>query len=277
MLDRYGIAGYKALMWKLGPLRLQSRLLLGTQHYSDLETMGAVHAESEVEVITLSIRETNVDAQSADSILHHIDRTKTHLVPSTAGCFTPEDAVSTAKMASELLETQWIKLEVTGCARTLFPDMEGTLEAARELAKEGFYVLASTTDDPVLCQRLADFGCVAVLPLTAPKYSGLGVANQNRLHMIRDSVSIPMIVEAGIGSASDATLAMELGADAVLANTAVAKAKDPVQMAHAMKLAVQSGRTAFLAGRMQQCLSVDASTPEADTVAPSMKGASSWP
>ena len=228
-------------------------------------------------MVTLAVRRVDLDARRTGNILDHIDRSRVHLLPNTAGCFTPEDAVMTARLAAELLETQWIKLEVIGCPRTLFPDAEGTLEAARELVKDGFYVLPYCTDDPVLCERLADIGCTAVMPLAAPIGSGRGVVNPSRLAIIREVLTIPMIVDAGIGTASDAVQAMEIGADAVLMNTAIAGADDPLRMATAMKLAVQSGRAAFEAGRMPTRLYATASSPSEGTMTPIQKGAPAWP
>ena len=260
-------------MWNIGPHRLASRLLLGTRHYPNLDVMAAVHLHSGTGMVTLPIRAFSEQPTTTEMITDHIDRSSVLMVPSTAGCFTPEDAISTANMASELLETRWIKLTIHGCARTMFLDMEGTLEAARELVKEGFYVLPSCTDDPVLCERLADIGCVAVLPLSAAQDSGRGLANPRRLELIRNAVSIPMIVEADINTASNAAQAMEIGADAVLTNTTIARAVNPEQMAQAMKLAVQSGRAAFLAGRVQSSLSVDSSIVDADAATPTKKGA----
>ena len=264
-------------MWKLGNLDLESRLLVGTGHYSDFDTMALVHERSETEMITLAVRRVDLDARHTGNILDHIDRSRIHLLPNTAGCFTPEDAVMTARLAAELLETQWIKLEVIGCPRTLFPDMEGTLEAARELVKEGFSVLPYCTDDPVFCERLADIGCTAVMPLAAPIGSGRGVVNPRRLEIIREVLSVPMIVDAGLGTASDAAQAMELGADAVLMNTAIAGANDPIMMATAMKLAVQSGRAAYEAGRMPIRLHATASSPTEGTMPSIKKGAPAWP
>jgi thiazole synthase len=190
-----------------------------------------------------------------------IDRTKIHVLPNTAGCYTPEDAVLTAQLSRELLGTNWIKLEVIGDPDTLFPCAEGTLEAARILVKEGFVVLPYVTDDPVLCKRLAEIGCAAVMPLAAPIGSGLGIRNPYNLRIILEQAKVPVIVDAGVGTASDVAIALEMGVEAVLLNTAVAAATDPVKMATAMRLGVEAGRLALEAGRMPKRLYASASSP----------------
>jgi len=224
--------------------------------------MSAAHDASGTQMVTLAIRRVDLDARGADNVLDHIDRSRIHLLPNTAGCFTPEDAIMTAHLAAELLDTKWLKLEVIGCPRTLFPCSEGTLEAARQLVKEGFTVLPYCADDPVVCERLADIGCAAVMPLASPIGSGRGIANPARIEIIRESVDVPLIIDAGLGTASDAAQAMELGADGVLLNTAIAGANHPVQMAHAMKFAVEAGRMAFEAGRIAERKYATASSPQ---------------
>lgn len=244
-----------------GPVQLSSRLIVGTGRYRDYEQMRACHQASGTELVTVALRRVDIGAGSGTSILDYIERTRIHLLPNTSGCFTAEDAIVTARLARELLGTDLVKLEVLGDERTLWPDVEGTLEAARVLVKEGFVVLPYCTDDPVVCQRLADLGCAAVMPLAAPIGSGLGIRNPTNLLLIREAVQIPLIVDAGVGTASDAAVAMELGADGVLLNTAIAAAREPVKMAEAMRHAVHAGRLAFEAGRMERRLHGTASSP----------------
>lgn len=239
----------------------QSRLLLGTGRYPDFETMRACHEASGTEMVTLALRRVDLRAPADQNILTFIDRTRIHLLPNTAGCFTPEEAVLTARLGRELLDTPWVKLEVIGDPDTLFPDVEGTLEAARALVKDGFVVLPYITDDPVACRRLADIGCAAVMPLAAPIGSGLGIRNPANLRIILDQARVPVIVDAGVGTASDVTIALEMGVDAVLLNTAVAGARDPVAMARAMKLGVEAGALARTAGRIPRKLYGTASSP----------------
>jgi thiazole synthase len=239
----------------------ESRLILGTGKYPDFPTMRACHEASGTGMVTLAIRRVDLKAPRGQNILDFIDRERIHLLPNTAGCYTAEDAVLTARLARELLDTNWIKLEVIGDPDTLFPDTEGTLEAARQLVKDGFVVLPYISDDPVACKRLADIGCAAVMPLAAPIGSGLGIRNPANLRIIVEQAKVPVIVDAGVGTASDCALAMELGADAVLLNTAVAGAKDPVRMARAMKLAVEAGELARGAGRIPRKLYANASSP----------------
>lgn len=248
-------------MLRIGSLELPSRLIVGTGRYADFEQMRACHEASGTAMVTVALRRVDLDAPEGVGILDYVDRSRIHLLPNTAGCFTPEDAVATARLGRELLDTPLVKLEVIGDERTLFPDAEGTLEAARVLVREGFVVLPYCQDDPVLCQRLADLGCAAVMPLAAPIGSGLGICNPYTLRIIRELVSVPMIVDAGVGTASDAAIAMELGADGVLMNTAIAAADHPVRMAEAMKHAVIAGRLAFEAGRMPKRLYATASSP----------------
>jgi thiazole synthase len=248
-------------MLQIGPLQLTSRLILGTGRYAEYEQMRACHQASGTELVTLAIRRVDLRGKSGSDILAHIDRSRIHLLPNTAGCYTPEDALVTARLARELLGTDLIKLEVIGDPETLFPDPEGTLEAARLLVADGFAVLPYCNDDPVTCKRLEEIGCVAVMPLAAPIGSGLGIRNPTNLRIIVERARVPVIVDAGVGTASDAAIAMELGVDGVLMNTAVAGARDPVRMATAMRLAVEAGRLAFEAGRIPRKLYASASSP----------------
>jgi len=249
-------------MLRIGPLELSSRLLVGTGKYPSFEVMRACHEASGTELVTIAIRRVDLDQTDAPGVLDYIDHGRVHLLPNTAGCYTPEDAITTAWLAREAFGTNLLKLEVIGDERTLYPDGEGTLEAARELCREGFVVLPYCTDDPVLCRRLEEVGCAAVMPLAAPIGTGLGVCNPYTLRLIVAQAGVPVIVDAGIGTASDAALALELGADAVLLNTAISAAKEPVLMAAAMKHAVIAGRLAFEAGRMPRRLVAHASSPE---------------
>jgi thiazole synthase len=237
-------------VWTIGELELSSRLIMGSGSYADLQTMRACHEAAETELVSVAVHRLDLDGPAGAGIIDHIDTTKIHLLPNTAGCYTPEDAVDTARLARELLGTALLKLQVIGDPHTFLPDNEGTLEATRTLVKEGFVVLPYCGDDPVLCQKLQDLGCAAVMPLAAPIGSGLGIQNPDKLRIIREKISIPLIVDAGLGTASDAALAMELGADGVLMNTAIAGAQDPIQMARAMRLAVQAGHAARGAGRI---------------------------
>ena len=247
--------------FSIGERALQSRLIVGTGRYADFETMRACHLASGTQMVTLAIRRVDLTGASGRRILDYIDRERIHLLPNTAGCFTAEDAVFTAQLARELLGTSLLKLEVIGDPDTLFPDPEGTLEAARMLVADGFTVLPYCSDDPVLCRRLADIGCAAVMPLAAPIGSGLGIRNPTNLEIIVRQAEVPVIVDAGVGTASDAALAMELGASAVLMNTAIAGADNPVAMAHAMRLGIQGGRLARIAGRIPKKLYATASSP----------------
>ena len=249
-------------MLQLGPVTLQSRLIVGTGRYRDFATMRACHEAADTGMITVALRRIDLDAQDeGPGILDYIDRSKRVLLPNTSGSWTPEDAITAARLGRELLGTPLVKLEVIGDERTLWPDVEGTLEAARELVRDGFVVLPYCTDDVVVCQRLEQLGCAAVMPLAAPIGSGLGIRNPTGLQLLREAISIPIIVDAGLGTASDAAIAMELGADAVLVNTAIAAAKDPVAMAHAFRHAVLAGRMAYEAGRMDKRLYATASSP----------------
>ncbi len=248
-------------MLRIGPVELSSRLIVGTGKYADFEQMRACHRAAGTEMVTVALRRVDLDVPDGPGILDYIDTERIALLPNTSGCFTPEDAVTTARLGRELLGTDLVKLEVIGDERTLFPDAEGTLEAARVLVKEGFAVLPYCQADPVLCQRLQDIGCAAVMPLAAPIGSGLGVVDPYVLAIIRELVEIPLIVDAGIGAPSDAARAMELGADGVLMNTAIAGARDPVKMAEAMRHAVIAGRLGYEAGRIPKRLYATASSP----------------
>ncbi len=248
-------------MFRIADVEIASRLIVGTGKYASFDQMRACHEASGTTMVTLAIRRVDLDAPAGSHILEYIDRSKIRLLPNTAGCYTAEDAIVTARLAREALDTNWVKLEVIGDPKTLFPDPEGTLEAARVLVKEGFVVLPYCMDDPVLCRRLAEIGCAAVMPLAAPIGSGLGIRNPYNLMIILEQASVPVIVDAGVGTASDAAVAMELGVAGVLMNTAIAEAKNPVQMATAMRLAVEAGRAAFEAGRMPRRLYASASSP----------------
>ena len=247
-------------MLSIGPLTLSSRVIVGTGRYLDYETMRACHTAAGTEMVTLAIRRVDL-TRTERSILDFIDQERIQLLPNTAGCYTAEEAVVTARLARELLGTKLVKLEVIGDPKTLYPCSEGTLEAARILVEEDFVVLPYCMDDPVVCKRLEEIGCAAVMPLAAPIGSGLGITNPYKLRIIIDQAEVPIIVDAGVGTASDAAIAMELGADAVLMNTAIAGAKDPVKMARAMKLAVEAGRAAWEAGRIPRKLYATASSP----------------
>lgn len=248
-------------MWTIGDTTLTSRLLVGTGRYPSFDAMRACHEATQTEVVTVAIRRVDLNAPNTTGVLDYIDRNRIHLLPNTAGCYTAEDAITTARLARELLGTSWLKLEVIGDPVNLFPDIEGTLEAARVLVREGFIVLPYTLDDPITCRRLEDIGCAAVMPLAAPIGSGLGIRNPTNLMLIRQACTVPVIVDAGIGTASDVTLAFELGMDAVLLNTAIAAADDPVRMAQAVYHASLAGRAAFEAGRMPRRLHAHASSP----------------
>lgn len=240
-----------------------SRLILGTGKYKDFATMKACYEAAGVEMVTLAVRRFDLNAKGEDNILNWIPK-HLALLPNTAGCFTTEDALRIARLAREALGTPWIKLEVLGDTKSLYPDGEETLKAAEILVKEGFTVLPYVNADPILAKKLCDVGCVTVMPLGSAIGSGLGIQNPYVLQLVKevlDSYKLPMIVDAGVGIASDATLAMELGADAVLLNTAVAEAQDPVKMAKAMDHAVQAGRLAYEAGRMPKRLYASASSP----------------
>ncbi len=243
-----------------------SRLIVGTGKYSSHAVMQAAHEAAGTEVVTVAVRRVDLRATGTESLLNWIDRSRIFLLPNTAGCYTADEAVRTAHLAREAGLSNWIKLEVIGDERTLFPDNVALIEATRRLVRDGFVVLPYTNDDPVACRKLEEAGAAAVMPLGAPIGSGLGIQNPNNISIIREQAQVPVIVDAGVGTASDAAIAMELGADGVLMNTAIAGAADPVAMAHAMKHAVQAGRLARLAGRIEKKRYASASSPTAGLV-----------
>ena len=251
---------------KIGKYEFASRLIVGTGKYPSMEVMQAAHWASGSEMVTVAIRRINLDDASGKTLLDYVDRERMTILPNTAGCYSAKDALLTAQLARELLSTDLIKLEVIGDADTLYPDARETLKAAEELVKDGFTVLPYIGDDPVVCKQLEEVGCAAVMPLAAPIGSGLGVCNPYSIRIIKERANVPVIVDAGVGTASDAAIAMELGVDALLMNTGIAAASDPVRMAEAMKHAVIAGRHAFLAGRMEKRLYANASSPMRDLI-----------
>ena len=238
-----------------------SRLIVGTGKYSSHVVMANAHRAAGTEMVTVAVRRVNVADRSKESLLDYVDTSRIFILPNTAGCYTVDDAVRTARLGREAGLSNWVKLEVIGDEKTLYPDNEALIEATRILVGEGFVVLPYTNDDPVACRKLEQAGAAAVMPLGAPIGSGLGIQNVNNIRIIREFSRVPVIVDAGVGTASDAALAMELGADAILMNTAIAGAQDPVAMAEAMKLAVQAGRLAYLAGRIPRKMYAAASSP----------------
>ena len=249
--DRLTIAG----------IEVRSRLWVGTGKYKDfVETQKVIEA-SGADIVTVAVRRVNITDRKSENLLDYLSPKKYKILPNTAGCYTVEDALRYARLARAAGVSDMVKLEVIGDERTLFPDTAGLLEAARILVKEGFIVLPYTNDDPVVAKRLVDVGCPAVMPLAAPIGSGMGIRNPYNLKILMESVNVPVIVDAGVGTASDAALAMEYGADAVLMNTAIAGAKEPILMAEAMKYAVWAGRLAFKAGRIPRKLYATASSP----------------
>jgi thiazole synthase len=244
-----------------------SRLFVGTGKYRSFPEMARCHAASGAEVVTVAVRRVNLTDRSKESLLDHIDRSKFFLLPNTAACYTADEAIRTARLGREVGLSNWVKLEVIGDEKTLFPDNAGLLEATRVLVKEGFVVLPYTNDDLVNARRLIDAGASAVMPMGAPIGSGLGIQNLTNLRILREMITdVPLIVDAGVGTASDAAIAMELGYDGVLMNTAIAAAEDSVSMAIAMRLAVDAGRYAYMAGRMEKKLYASASSPVAGVV-----------
>jgi thiazole synthase len=239
----------------------QSRLIVGTGKYPSHRVMADAHAASGTEMVTVAVRRVNFTDRTTESLLDYIDQSRLFILPNTAGCYTADDAIRTARLGREVGLSNWVKLEVIGDERTLFPDNVALLEATRVLVREGFVVLPYTNDDPVICRKLEDAGAAAVMPLGAPIGSGLGIQNANNIRIIREQATVPVIVDAGVGTASDAAIAMELGADGVLMNTAIALAGDPVAMAAAMKLAVEAGRLACRAGRIPRRPYGSASSP----------------
>ena len=247
---------------RIADREFSSRLIVGTGKYRSFEEMRRCHEISGSEMVTVAVRRVNLTDRSKESLLDFIDRDAMFILPNTAACYTAEDAVRTARLAREVGLSNWIKLEVIGDPETLFPDTEGLLEATRTLVREGFVVLPYTSDDLIVARKLIDSGAAAVMPLAAPIGSGLGVQNPASLRILREKItSVPLIVDAGVGTASDAVKAMELGADGVLMNTAIALADDAVKMAESMRLAVESGRLAYEAGRMPRRLYASASSP----------------
>jgi thiazole synthase len=239
----------------------KSRLIVGTDKYSSFPVMAQAHEASGADMVTVAVRRVNISDRSRESLLDYIDTSRMFILPNTAGCYTADEAIRTARLGREAGLSEWVKLEVIGDERTLFPDNEALIEATRVLAKEGFIVLPYTNDDPIACRKLEDAGAAAVMPLGAPIGSGLGIQNVNNIRIIREFSRVPLIVDAGVGTASDAALAMELGADGVLMNTAIAGAEHPVAMAEAMRHAVLAGRLAWLAGRIPKKMYASASSP----------------
>ncbi len=240
----------------------KSRLILGTGKYESFDLMVKSLEASGTDMVTVAVRRVNISDRSKESLLDHIDPKKYHLLPNTAGCYSAEEAVRTAMLAREALDTPWVKLEVIGDEKTLFPDNEGLLSATRELVREGFIVLPYLNDDLIVARRLIDAGAACIMPLAAPIGSGLGIQNFTNLRILREMVrEVPLIVDAGVGTASDATLAMEMGVDGILMNTGIAGARNPVAMGEAMKCAVRAGRLAYLAGRIPRKLYATASSP----------------
>jgi thiazole synthase len=239
----------------------RSRLIVGTGKYPSNAVMAQAHAASGADMVTVAVRRVNISDRSKESLLDFIDTKRMFILPNTAGCYKADDAIRTARLAREAGLSNWVKLEVIGDERTLFPDNEALIEATRVLVAEGFVVLPYTNDDPIACRKLEEAGAAAVMPLGAPIGSGLGIQNANNLRIIREFSKVPVIVDAGVGTASDAAFAMELGADGVLMNTAIAGADHPVAMAEAMKHAVIAGRLAYLAGRIPRKMYATASSP----------------
>ena len=247
--------------YQIGKYGFSSRLIIGTGKYKSFEENKLALEASGAEMITVAIRRVNVVDPSKENLLDYVDPKKYTLLPNTAGCYDADSAIKTARLAREALGTDLIKLEVIGDEKTLFPDNEGLLQATKVLLDEGFTVLPYTNDDPIICKKLEDMGCAAVMPLAAPIGSGLGIRNPYNLRIILEQAKVPIIVDAGVGTASDAAVAMELGASAVLMNTAIAGAKDPIKMAKAMKLGVEAGRLAYESGRIPRKLYATASSP----------------
>jgi thiazole synthase len=244
----------------LGGRSFHSRLFVGTGKYASFALMKEALEKSQAEIVTVAVRRVNLD-RSTESLLDYIDTRRFMLLPNTAGCYTADDAVRTAYLGREAGLSDWVKLEVIGNEKTLFPDTEALLAATRILVKDGFTVLPYTNDDPIMARKLQDAGAAAVMPLGAPIGSGMGIQNPANTRIILESVTVPVIVDAGVGTASDASIAMELGCDAVLMNTGIAGAEDAVAMAEAMRLAVQAGRIAYRAGRIAKKLYASASSP----------------
>jgi len=247
--------------FRIADRTFQSRLIVGTGKYSSPTVMVQAHETSGADMITVAVRRVNLTDRTKESLLDYIDTSRYFILPNTAGCYTADEAIRTARLGREVGLSNWVKLEVIGDEKTLFPDNEALLEATRVLVRDGFVVLPYTNDDPIACRKLEEAGAAAVMPLGAPIGSGLGIQNVNNIRIIREFARVPVIVDAGVGTASDASLAMELGADGVLMNTAIAGAQDPIAMAEAMKLAVRAGRLAYLAGRIPRKMYANASSP----------------
>lgn len=252
--------------WTVAGRTFTSRLIVGTGKYKDFEQNAAAVEASGAEIVTVAVRRVNISDPSQPVLMDHIDPKKVTYLPNTAGCFTAEDAIRTLRLAREAGGWDLVKLEVLGEAKTLYPNMKETLRATEVLASEGFLPMVYCTDDPIAAKQLEDAGAVAIMPLGAPIGSGLGLQNQVTIRLIVEGANVPVLVDAGVGTASDASVSMELGCDGVLMNTAIAEAKDPVMMARAMKLAVESGRLAYLAGRMAKRRYADPSSPLAGLI-----------
>jgi len=247
--------------WSVAGRRFTSRLIVGTGKYKDLPETAAAIAASGAEIVTVAVRRVNLSDPGAPMLQDYVDPKRITYLPNTAGCFTATDAVRTLRLAREAGGWNLVKLEVLGPPPFLYPDMPATFEAARALIDDGFEVMVYCADDPVAAKRLEDMGCVAIMPLGAPIGSGLGLQNPAMISILKDQATVPVLVDAGVGTASDACIAMELGCDAVLLNSAIAHAKDPIRMARAMRAAVEAGRDAFLAGRMARKMGADPSSP----------------
>ncbi|MBV7258607.1 sulfur carrier protein ThiS [Erythrobacter crassostreae] len=252
--------------WTVAGRTFKSRLIVGTGKYKDFEQNAAAVESSGADIVTVAVRRVNVSDPKAPMLTDFIDPKKTTYLPNTAGCFTADDAIRTLRLAREAGGWDLVKLEVLGEARTLYPDMRETLKATETLAKEGFLPMVYCVDDPIAAKQLEEAGAVAVMPLGAPIGSGLGIQNQVTIRLIVEGANVPVLVDAGVGTASDAAVGMELGCDGILMNTAIAEAKDPIRMAHAMKLAVQAGREAYLSGRMGRRKYADPSSPLAGLI-----------
>lgn len=253
------LAGMSGL--RIGAQTLRSRLIIGTGKYASFEVMRQALEASGAEMITVAVRRLNLDRPDEEHLLDYIDRSRLTILPNTAGCYTAEEAIRVARLGREAGLSNLVKLEVIGDQKTLLPDTLALLEATKVLVKEGFVVMPYTNDDPIMAKRLQDAGAACVMPLAAPIGSGQGILNTLTIRFILEAVSIPVIVDAGVGTASDAAVAMELGADGVLMNTAIACAKDPIKMAQAMRLAIEAGRLAFEAGRIPKKPYASASSP----------------
>ncbi len=253
-------------MLKIGDKEFKSRLLVGTGKYANHEIMKKALEASGAEIVTVAIRRLNLDEPKSESLLDHIDRTKYTILPNTAGCYTVEEAVRIARLARGMGLSDLIKLEVIGDEKTLLPDTTALLEATKILVKEGFIVMPYMNDDPIMAKKLEDAGASCVMPLAAPIGSGMGILNPVNIRFILEAVKVPVIVDAGVGTASDAAIAMELGCDGVLMNTGIAGAKDPIGMARSMKLGIEAGRLAFLSGRIPKKQYASASSPTEGTI-----------